>query len=209
MHTRFVRTSLVAVVAADILISGCATNIPKAEMSKDVVSAYKIDADDQPTIKVTTAAGVNATEDEKEHFRNLVTDKLNARRAHNAANNDSKKCEVDITVTKFEKGSKFARAMLAGLGQIHLDANVVVVSTDGGDKLDAFKVSKTFAWGGLYEHRRALRTSSRRSPTALPRPSRVNLPSRIRQSLPATSRNPDDLESQHADPGCERHDEYK
>ncbi len=150
MYTRFIRVGPLAVVAAGILQSGCATNVPKAEMSKDVVSAYKIDADDQPTIKVSTAEGVSATEDEIAHFRNLVADKLNARRTSNVANGDSKNCEVDITVTRFEKGSKFARAMLAGLGQIHLDANIVVVPTGGGDKLDAFKMSKTFAWGGIY-----------------------------------------------------------
>jgi hypothetical protein len=148
--TSFIRTSSAAVVAAGILLGGCADNIPKAEIDPGVVSAYRIDADDQLTIKVTMAPGVYATEDQKEHFRNLVTDKLNARRAQNAANGDSRKCEVDITFTRFEQGSTFARAMLADLGQIHLDANIVVVPTRGGGKLDVFRVSKTFAWGGLY-----------------------------------------------------------
>jgi hypothetical protein len=140
----------VPLLAACALAGGCASTIPKAEMSKDVVSAYKIDADDQPTVIVTTAPGVVATEEEKEHFKNVLTEKLNARRAHNAANGDVRQCDVNVTVTKFDKGSKFARAMLAGLGQIHLDADVVVLPAGGGDKLDAFTISKTFAWGGIY-----------------------------------------------------------
>ena len=136
--------------AVGVALGGCAENEPKAEVNKSLVSVYKIDADDQPTIKVGTAPGVVATEDEKAHFKNVVTDKLNARRAHNPANGDPKQCDVDITVTKFEKGSKFARAMLAGLGQIHLDASVLVVPSGGGDTLNDFKLSKTFAWGGIY-----------------------------------------------------------
>jgi hypothetical protein len=150
VNTRSTLTFLLPMLAAGVFMSGCADNVPKAEMSKDVVSAYKIDADDQPTVNVATSPGVVATEDEKEHFKKVLTDKLNERRARNAANGDAKKCDVNVTVTKFDKGSKFARAMLAGLGQIHLDADVVVLPAGGGDKLDAFSMSKTFAWGGIY-----------------------------------------------------------
>ena len=40
--------------------------------------------------------------------------------------------------------------MLAGLGQIHIDASVRLVKTENKEKVSEFLVSKTFAWGGLY-----------------------------------------------------------
>jgi hypothetical protein len=40
--------------------------------------------------------------------------------------------------------------MLAGLGQIHIDGNVVLQDQATGDTLGQYEVTKTFAWGGIY-----------------------------------------------------------
>jgi hypothetical protein len=40
--------------------------------------------------------------------------------------------------------------MLAGLGQIHIEADVSMIDTQGGATLGTWQVSKTFAFGGLY-----------------------------------------------------------
>ena len=40
--------------------------------------------------------------------------------------------------------------MLAGLGQIHIDAGVKVVDAATNAVLSDFQIAKTFAWGGLY-----------------------------------------------------------
>ena len=132
------------------MLSGCGTTVPKAEMSKEIVSPFKIDADDQPVVAISSGANVVMTDEERTHLQGLVVEKLNARRMRNTVDGDAKQCRVSVTVTRFEKGNKFARAMLAGLGQIHIDADVVVEPAGGGDKLNAFKLSKTFAWGGMY-----------------------------------------------------------
>jgi hypothetical protein len=138
------------ILVGGVAVSSCATTAPRADISKNQLTVYRIDADDLPTVKVSTAPGVAATQDEKDHFRYVVTDKLNERRAYNSADGDAKPCDVDIVVTRFDKGSKFARAMLTGLGQFHLDAHVQVLPSGGGASLNDFTVAKTFAWGGVY-----------------------------------------------------------
>jgi len=150
VHVKPLGTGFLPIMAVGVLLGGCADTMPRPPPREADVSAYRIDADDQPTINVVTAPGVDATEEDRQRLKNLLADKLNARRAHNPANGDPRQCEVDITVTKFESASKLVRATLAGLGRIHLDANVLVVPKDGGGTLGAFRISKTFAWGGFY-----------------------------------------------------------
>ncbi len=55
---------------------------------------------------------------------------------------------MKIHFTRFDKGSAFARAMLIGLGQIHIDAIVTLVKADG-TSVGEYKVRKTFALGGI------------------------------------------------------------
>src|SRR5215470_11955820 len=57
---------------------------------------------------------------------------------------------ASVTVTNYDKGNAFARFMLAGLGQIHIGAEVALRDEDTGDELGRFQVNKTFAWGGIY-----------------------------------------------------------
>ena len=57
---------------------------------------------------------------------------------------------LNIKFTKYEKGNAFARAMLAGLGQIHIDANVTIQDKTTQKILAKHEVKKTFAWGGVY-----------------------------------------------------------
>jgi hypothetical protein len=40
--------------------------------------------------------------------------------------------------------------MLAGLGQIHIDADVILREYEKNESLAKYEVKKTFAWGGIY-----------------------------------------------------------
>jgi hypothetical protein len=142
--------ALLLAIAQGVLTGGCAESVPKPHQDRSVVDAYHLDADDQAKLLVDTAPGVVATNMEKDHFTRVLSEKLDARRMHNPADGNARQCDVHVTVTRFDKGNKFARAMLAGLGQIHLDASVLVTPAGGGDPLDKFTISKTFAWGGIY-----------------------------------------------------------
>jgi Domain of unknown function (DUF4410) len=132
------------------LIAACASTTPKAEYSKDITTQYRIDADDRPQVNVSANSGVEITDLEKQRIAQLITSDLETQRLHNAANNDPKDCLVEVTITRYQKGNAFARAMVAGLGQIHIDANVKILAKANNEKLADFTLAKTFAWGGIY-----------------------------------------------------------
>jgi hypothetical protein len=150
MRNRIEDASRIAsIVLSCAILGACATTASKPVQNASIARPYLVDADDNPSVTVEAASTVTATSEEREHLRGLVADKLNILRVKNAANGDAKSCSVVVTITRFDKGNAFARAMLAGLGQIHLSADVLV--TDGDNtKLQAFSVDKTFAWGGIY-----------------------------------------------------------
>jgi len=55
-----------------------------------------------------------------------------------------------ITITRYDRGNAFARQMLAGLGSMHIDANVGLSDYETKQTLGTFECKKTFAWGGMY-----------------------------------------------------------
>ena len=55
---------------------------------------------------------------------------------------------IKLNFTQYDPGSAFARGMLIGLGQIHIDADVLVIDANGKTEAD-YKVSKQFALGGI------------------------------------------------------------
>lgn len=150
MYTRLcaLRSKFVA-VACIALLAGCASSIPKATPDGSVAAPYHIRVNDRPTVSMESEGSVQIMPDEKEHLKGLVVLKLDKLRSFNPADGDPKDCMIVVDMTRFDKGNAFARAMLAGLGQIHLAANVTVTDP-AGTRLQAFKVEKTFAWGGIY-----------------------------------------------------------
>lgn len=56
--------------------------------------------------------------------------------------------KMNIHFTRFDRGNAFARAMLIGLGQIHIEANVSLLDA-GGATTGQYAVSKDFALGGI------------------------------------------------------------
>jgi hypothetical protein len=158
---RIYRAGSIAVV---LLVSACASTAPKADFSQDLASHYKIDADDRPEVQVDAAAGVEVLELDKQRISQVIASKLEQRRLQVVANGDPKECVVRVTLTRYQRGNAFARAMLAGLGQIHIDATVKVYAKANDQKIADFVVAKTFAWGGkliaCFEHYLALETKS-------------------------------------------------
>jgi hypothetical protein len=151
MTTGYVRGLLnVCLLIGVTIVAGCASTTPKAEFSKDLTTQYRIDADDHPQVDVNASAGIEITDLEKQRIAQLITSDLDVMRLHNAANSDPKDCVVDVTITRYQKGNAFARAMLAGLGQIHIDAHVQILAGANKEKLADFTLTKTFAWGGIY-----------------------------------------------------------
>jgi hypothetical protein len=55
-----------------------------------------------------------------------------------------------VTIKRYDEGNAFARFMLAGLGQMHIDADVILSDWSTKEKIAQYEVTKTFAWGGIY-----------------------------------------------------------
>lgn len=58
--------------------------------------------------------------------------------------------KATIVLKRYEKGNAFARAMLAGLGQIHIDGDLLLEDPEKKELLAKYEIKKTFAWGGIY-----------------------------------------------------------
>lgn len=57
---------------------------------------------------------------------------------------------VEVEILDYDEGNAFAPAMLAGLGQIRIDSKVEIFAGTQHQKIGAFDLNKTFAWGGIY-----------------------------------------------------------
>jgi len=99
--------------------------------------------------------GVELTPVDKERIRIRIVDAIMkeapTRFKHiNVPTPEPPTLRASVTVTNYDKGNAFARFMLAGLGQIHIGAEVALRDQGTGDELGRFQVNKTFAWGGIY-----------------------------------------------------------
>ncbi len=134
--------------ALAVLLTGCAGSISQpvalSALSKDQLSTIHISH-----ITGDAASDVVITPDEIASIDQKVQAYIRV---------DSPSVMVDpatgdaltmkIHITRFDRGSAVARAILIGLGQIHIDATVSLVKSDG-TSAGEYKVKKTFALGGV------------------------------------------------------------
>jgi hypothetical protein len=137
-------------IAFTLLLSACASTTPKAEFGHDLVTQYRIAAHDQAEVRVDAAPGVEILPIDEQRISEVIASKLQQRQVQSAVNGDPKECVVHVTLTRYQRGNAFARAMLAGLGQIHIDASVKVYAKASNEEIADFSIAKTFAWGGIY-----------------------------------------------------------
>jgi hypothetical protein len=137
-------------LGAALLLAGCATSAPSANFTQEIAPASRMQANDEAKIVVTAATNVVVEEYDKQRIAQRIQSLLDAKKISNPAIGEKKDYEVDVTLTKYERGSAFARAMLAGLGQIHVNGLVQVYLLPNREKVGEFTINKTFAWGGIY-----------------------------------------------------------
>jgi len=137
-------------LAAALALPGCASNVPTVEYTQAPSADARIDANDAGRILVEAAPGVSMLEYEIQRLTQHIEPQVQTKKALNVQAGEPRDYEVQVEVTRYEKGNAFARAMLAGLGQIHLDADITLYRASPRETLGRFTVSKTFAWGGIY-----------------------------------------------------------
>jgi len=148
------RLNRIPVAAAIVILiattAGCATTVPKAKFSHEMTSAARVGVSDVAQVNVDAQDSVKIDSAEKSRLAAKLQKKIDARKLANAGNGPGRNYEVDLHLTKYEKGNKFARFMLAGLGQIHISGKVAVYQMPDHTLVGEFDLDKTFAWGGAY-----------------------------------------------------------
>lgn len=145
-HGRFM---LLAAVSG-LLLGGCATTVPRPQFARRIVPGFRITDKDPVSVKVDAAGNVKILPYEENRLVQEISQDIQNLQKDNSATGNLRSYEVDVHLTRYDKGSKFARLMLAGLGQMHIDGDIDVYSLPQHKLQESFTLKKTFAWGGVY-----------------------------------------------------------
>lgn len=144
------RAASLATILIVAITAGCASSMPKPEYSRPIVADAHISSPDLAQVTVTAADEVKILPMEEERLTQKIRAKIDARKSANVRTGQPNTYEVELHLTRYEKGSAFARAMLVGLGQIHIDGKVSLFQMPAHILVGEFDLKKTFAWGGIY-----------------------------------------------------------
>jgi len=144
------RATMTLICLWPLLLAGCAGSAPKANFVRPLAQDSVVDANDKVAVVVSASPGVVIQISEKDRLAGIVSQKITEKKAANAAGSDETAYRVEIDLTRYEKGNALAHAMLAGLGQIHLEGRVTLLHAESGEQLSVFHLQKSLAWGGVY-----------------------------------------------------------
>jgi len=137
-------------VLLSALMGGCASTAPEAKFAKPMAADARIRASDTENVTLTAADTIKAAPEVHDRVKQKITSRIDVRKLTNPPEAAPRSFEVEVFVSRYEKGNAFARAMLAGVGQIHIDGTISVFQMPEHELLEKFEMQKTFAWGGIY-----------------------------------------------------------
>ncbi len=147
MHLNMPVIACVAVAA--VAAAGCAGTAPRPEFSH-TTSVARLAAADAVQVNVSAAGDVQALPEEQTRLAQKIKLRIDNRKLAHQLPGDARNFELDLQLSRYQKGSAFARAMLAGLGQIHIAGKVRLYQMPSHELVAEFDLTKTFAWGGIY-----------------------------------------------------------
>jgi hypothetical protein len=130
------------------LFSACATTAP----APDILQPISADVSSYASVAVSTTAGASANvmPFELARISEKVVAEINRKHYGWAQAGTTGPLLLELQITRYDRGNAFARFMLAGLGQMHIDGQALVRDPATSRELGRYSVSKTFAWGGIY-----------------------------------------------------------
>lgn len=131
---------------AVLTFTGCATS-GNVQATRSLPSTAQVTSSDRVNVEVIAGPGVVIADNERSRFASQVESCIRAK-AH-PGNRGGQDFRIVLNVTRYEKGNAMARAMLAGLGQMHIDGTVAVHTPPTAASAGDFTIRKTFAWGGM------------------------------------------------------------
>lgn len=151
---KIINTKILWLVIA--LISGCASTGGSYKTIDSPLTGEQEAKYSELLINLQSSNGVGLTPESIDRMRKLIVQNIKADGNNNRfkkINNEpysASTLEAAVNIKKYEEGNAFARAMLAGLGQMHIDADVLLYDHATKEKLTQYEINKTFAWGGAY-----------------------------------------------------------
>jgi hypothetical protein len=133
-------------------LSGCAGSAPTAEFKKPISDIHRLCLSDEATVKLVAADGVVLNDVNRQRLESRLLQTINEKKKTVQCKTADKRAFVlNSKITNYDEGNAFARFMLAGLGQIHIDGDFVLnLLPSGNESVAEFTVQKTFACGGAY-----------------------------------------------------------
>jgi hypothetical protein len=97
-----------------------------------------------------TKPGVTLSDGDATRMLRLIRTEITDQNPNAFALDGGRRLKMKIVFTQYDEGNRFARFMLAGLGQIRIDGEVVLSDAQTGETLGRYEVSKQFAFGSIY-----------------------------------------------------------
>ena len=135
-----------------VLLSGCAGTSPTAEFKKPISDIHRLCLTDEAAVILVAADGVVLDDVNRQRLESRLLQAINdKKKTVQCQTSDKRAFVLNSKITMYDEGNAFARFMLAGLGQIHIDGDFVLsIQPAVNESVAEFIVRKTFAWGGLY-----------------------------------------------------------
>ncbi len=143
------------VLLFSVILSGCAGSKGSVNLLDSSVSSSQLSEYTDVVINVNSTKNIQLSQFDKDRLtlkieREIKSENPSRFKTINSPSSDRKKLQAMVTIKEYEEGSAFARFMLSGLGQIHIDADIMLSDYLSKKTLAQYEVTKTFAWGGFY-----------------------------------------------------------
>ena len=138
-----------------LMLSGCATSRGSYSQVSPPKDTAQLNKFTDLIVKVDSRPEISLTSNDKDRISNLIVNDIkteypNRFKSLNPAKPGADNLYALVVIKNYEQGNAFARLMLAGLGQIHIDADVFLSNGGTKENIAQYEVNKTFAWGGIY-----------------------------------------------------------
>ncbi len=141
-----------------LLTTGCASTAATVQTTRPVQTLPALSRYQNLRLEVTKADDVYVISSEMQRITSRIIEAIWAKEPDRFSTINAKMPDdlvlptlhVTVRLTRYDKGNASARGVLAGLGQIHIDATVILRDQVSDETLGEYEVTKTFAWGGIY-----------------------------------------------------------
>lgn len=139
-----------------IFLCGCSPSDPaNCIIVKPLASGVQLANYSNLELRVQKQEDVKMTADDLKRISDLITWKIKEKDESRFAQINPQEPQPStlrctVLFTKYDPGNAIARFMLAGLGQIHINANFALTDATTNGPLYECKLDKTFAMGGVY-----------------------------------------------------------